>query len=510
MELVLFGLLGLGMIAIVVGNDADDDDMAQVDPPTPEGEPEPGPVTTPDITPDPDPEVEPLDTGASILENADGSLVVELGEDETGSLAALKVEQTSNGENFDRVFSLGLYLVPEGVELPQDTFGRGIDFDSVDALVSDLGLTELANYDLGTLQSELRGDGDTRVEPPVITSDDPIEIIRLRVAIGDGGESFITSETDATFSPFEEPGIFANGAALVETGQDYTGTDGADFVNAFGPQGAEGIRIDGSGGTDVIISNIADSTLNGGTGADGLYGVADGSTVNGGAGNDRLLVGTNGTAFGGTGNDDFSLLSADGVFGYDALRVEITEPVEDLRTSLFGGAGNDYFAIDRATARGFGDAGDDRFVLTNGGRGNGGEGNDFFNVCLGSIANGGAGDDLFQMVAFGEEPLGAAVVSGGAGADVYEFGIASALEPLAAQFLRITDFDPAEDVLRIEGFGGNSTLESVRAQEAPDGSYTDIIAVFRDPEPGVRGDGPVTATIRLDGVSGFTAAQLVA
>lgn len=75
--------------------------------------------------------------------------------------------------------------------------------------------------------------------------------------------------------------------------------------------------------------------------------------------------------------------------------------------------------------------------------------------------------------------------------------------------MRITDFDPDEDVLMNDGWG-DTNLSDVRIQEAPDGSYTDVIAEFRNPGANMPGAGPSTATIRLEGVSGFTVAQLLA
>ena len=457
--------------------------------------------------------VEEEDIGASVIENDDGSIAVELGEDEAGSLVALKFEQTADGENFDQEFSLGLYLAPENVEVPIDPTGQSLGFENVQTMIQDLGLTELARFDLGTLPNPQitnpdAGEGDdTRVEPPQIISDDPIEIIRVRFSVGDEGEFYIRTEPDETYSPFEAPGNYYNGVEAIETASDFTGTDATDYVISTGPEGSVGVTVEGLGGDDALLSDIAQTRVDGGDGDDQIFAVGDASSVQGGDGDDTIGIGPNGIAMGGAGDDDLSSLAQARSFAFNETAFELPG-IPDQGAELFGGAGNDYLAAGTAAVTAHGGAGNDRFVLADGASGFGDEGDDFFNVGMGTTADGGAGDDRFQMVEFATDGGEAAVLTGGAGADVYEFNLRNAFDSASSEYLRITDFDPAEDVLHIGDWNG-SVLGDVRVQEAADGSYTDVIAEFTGAAPDFEGNVAI-AIIRLDGVSGYSAEELVA
>ncbi|KIN74086.1 calcium-binding protein [Sulfitobacter guttiformis] len=506
MEYLVLGL------AVLLGSVLFQDDAEVPASEGPDGEPEIDPEVesgTDPVDPVDTEEVDDRDLGATVTENADGSIAIELGEDELGSLTALKFEQRSNGENFDQVFSLGIYLVPAGAEIPIDPTGVQLPYDSIEDMISSLGLTELVSFDLGTLGQE-GSTQDTRVEPPSITSDDPIDIIRVPFFIGDGGEFFVLSEADETLSPFEEAGIYSIGVELVRTDDDYTGTDGRDFVLAEGAEDAAPVRVNGLDGTDVLISNIQGSVLEGGDGNDSLYGPANGNTVLGGAGDDTLFVGAGGTAFGGAGSDSLSGSTNAGGFGYNELFFEQDEAPEDLTVNLYGGAGNDILTLSGMDVNGFGGSGNDTLTVGDGARGFGGSGNDFFGLDAGAVAGGDEGDDTFQYIArvdfrSSEDTV---VLTGGAGADRYEFAVSNIFEDQQGEFLRITDFDPAEDVLVVQDWSGND-LRFVGLREAPDGSYTDVVATYTAEAEGL-GNPHVEATIRLEGVTGFSLDQLVA
>jgi hypothetical protein len=76
------------------------------------------------------------------------------------------------------VFPLGLYLAPEGVTVPEDPAREGQTFDSPESIAEQFGLSELANYKLGSLvdRKDLDNGANTLAEPRVVTSDALISI----------------------------------------------------------------------------------------------------------------------------------------------------------------------------------------------------------------------------------------------------------------------------------------------------------------------------------------------
>ena len=203
MELILIGLIGsLGLAGLIGLFDSDDDNTDEVQ------EPE---VDTPieDVTEvDPEPEVEGhLDLGASTIENEDGSIEIELGDDETGSIAAIKVEKFPRNVDEFPVFSPGVYLVPKGVTLPVDPAGDRDIYSSPENFAEASGLTPLTEFDLGTLatREDLDNEANTLTNPPAITSDEPITILSIYFENPDqgGGGLFFSSNVEETLSPFE-------------------------------------------------------------------------------------------------------------------------------------------------------------------------------------------------------------------------------------------------------------------------------------------------------------------
>jgi hypothetical protein len=203
MQIALVGSLGLeGLIGLFDSNDDEVNTTDEVQ------EPE---IDTPieDVTEvDPEPEVEDdLDLGASIIESEDGSLEIELGDDETGSIAAIKVEEfTRNVDGFP-VFSLGVYLVPEGVTLPVDPTGNGETYGGPEKFAEAFGLTLLTKFDLGTLADReyLDNEANTLTDPPAITSDEPITILSTYFENPNmgGGGLYFSSNVAETLPPFE-------------------------------------------------------------------------------------------------------------------------------------------------------------------------------------------------------------------------------------------------------------------------------------------------------------------
>jgi len=158
MEILLLALFG-AVASMGLTDFLDDDDAAT------------------DAAPDPDADMVELDIGASVVAGVNGGIHIELGDDETGSLTALKMVQVVDGETFVPQFTLGIFLVPEGVEIPVDPTGAALsDYATPEEMIEELGLTELVSFDLGAGPDPDRDpDGeDTRTEPPEITANAPM------------------------------------------------------------------------------------------------------------------------------------------------------------------------------------------------------------------------------------------------------------------------------------------------------------------------------------------------
>ncbi len=464
MELLLLSLLGLGALSFAFGGDDDDE---------------------PDQTEEPD-------LGATVTETEDG-LSIDLGADETGSLVAVKFEDISDGSTGSdssqtQDFSLGIYLVPEGAEIPADATGAAFDGMTVEEYFDSIGATLVTEIDLGTLENTYFDDDedsetlvdDSRVEPPGITTDDPLEIIRMQLRDG----MIARSETDETLSPFEDAGTFYGPAELQQVTGDFTGTDGVDFVRA-GPGGGP-VTLSGLGGGDNLSAFGGLSTLLGGGGDDVLF--SEGGLIRGGAGDDRVGIGGPGEAFGNDGDD---ALSAQGDVGI---------------VLLHGGNGDDTVVGDGAGVTLLGDAGDDILAVNRGARGFGGTGNDLIQVDTGSIGGGGDGDDTLRVTGFFDDADPLTELRGGDGSDTFEIYPRNVLGGETAQIARITDFNPEEDVLEVGGFQtGGVRVAGIRIEVAPDESYTDVLVDYRGgPFPGQ----VTTAVIRLDGAVVITADQV--
>ena len=207
----------------------------------------------------------------------------------------------------------------------------------------------------------------------------------------------------------------------------------------------------GSASEDVYFGAQGDDRLNGGDAADVLVGGDGDDEIVGGQGDDQLSGGAGADVMdGGNGGDR---LVGDG--GGDQLT---------------GGAGNDYLSVsgDGAGSRLWGGDGDDFLsgtatgygqepvggAILDGGAGvdtlyvglndtaSAGAGNDFVTMDGGS-ADGGAGNDTFS---FRESDV---TVSGGAGKDVFDFSFLSQ-EWERLRFVDILDFTPGDDLLKLE------------------------------------------------------------
>lgn len=204
MGMILFALVGsLGLAGLIGLFDSDDDDADdQGDTPVAEVTEE----EVKDIDLEPDAE-DDLDLGASIIESEDGSVEIELGEDETGSLLAIRSASDDARTDYETEYALGLYLVPEGVTITEDPNADGLTFSSPENFADHYGLTELVTYDLGTLvdSEDLDSEENTIVEPPEIISEEPITILStyFENPQGGGGGLYFSSQFVDSFSPLE-------------------------------------------------------------------------------------------------------------------------------------------------------------------------------------------------------------------------------------------------------------------------------------------------------------------
>jgi hypothetical protein len=213
-----------------------------------------------------------------------------------------------------------------------------------------------------------------------------------------------------------------------------------------------------------------------------------GGTFSLGAGDDSArFSGGEILARGGAGDDTISAYDTD-----DAL--------------IYGVSGDDNLNVSGMGAVARGGGGADFVSVNNGAAGFGGTGDDHLSVDSGSTGVGGAGDDLFTVWNFFRDDDGAATLTGGAGADTFDAQVRNAYRGEADDiYMRITDFDPDEDVLQVGVFSSHNGVKSIEIVEAEDGSYTDVMVKYKAYQ-GIKGG---LAVIRLDGTPGITSDQIV-
>lgn len=468
----------LSGLLLAVGDDAEDE-VTSDDPPLPEDPDEP------DVIPD---------TGASFVQTTEG-VEIELGADETGSLAVLYHGETEEGYDFEEVYEARFYLVPEGVdwsdasyETQFDVPGEGTSFYDLEDFEAFHGLDLLGVVDL---------------DDPLIDPNAPNQGVGDIVANAPVEGYFLIADTDSgdlvSFLP-EDFVPTRNGVAETTVTQDTTGGAGDDWLNAS----ADGIIVNGAAGDDILTTSHADVTLDGGSGDDTVEAFTGTDVVIlGGAGDDHIIGGS-ATVDGGDGNDRIGVTSGliEGAGGNDRLTVSGDGP-----GLVYGQTGDDTLNFSGAESRGFGGAGNDSLVMYNGATGYGGNGDDRLQVNSGTTGFGDAGDDLFAVWNLLGNADGAATVTGGEGADTID------VRPLNAGggegdeiHLHMTDFDPAEDILQVGVFQTQSTsVVDIEIIESPDGSGTEVRVEYAprlDTEPGI-------TVIRLEGTTGLSEDQIV-
>ncbi|MGY3620702.1 CHRD domain-containing protein [Bradyrhizobium sp. USDA 10063] len=211
--------------------------------------------------------------------------------------------------------------------------------------------------------------------------------------------------------------------------------------------------LPGLGGDDVILGRAGDDTIEGGDGNDFLSGGRGNDNINTGAGNDVVLGGAGDDRIGGMAGRDIVQAGAGDDF------IAWNDPTGDV---VFGGRGND-------TILGGNVAADEI---------HGGAGDDLIRAFATSPEDATASDKLFgdrgdDVVIGGnaadtiEGGRGNDFLTGNDGADVFVFRDNGAGDDI------ITDFDPSEDVVQLEGFGASfDPLAALTAQ--PLGTELDL------------------------------------
>lgn len=478
----------------------------------------------PDMPGDPDEPEEPdtpedLDLGASFVEDPEtGAVQIELGDDETGTLASIiyvDSEDSGDPDNFYTTYEARFYLVPEGVDLSD----QGFENRDVIPGQQDFGGApfnyELEDFEahfglelLGTTPLEFPDSGFPLPDPgtmrnglPDITSNADVALHYLEA----------TTDGDALVSFLNEDYVVTrNGVTEQVVTEDTTGTAGADWLTT----GTEGLALDGGDGDDTLIADHADTTMTGGAGDDTFEGVyserglgfsrLDGTepaiVIDAGAGDDMVRT-SNATVDAGTGDDTVNMFGgeAHGGAGDDVLSAS-----GGGLAMLRGEGGDDRLIIGGAGSEAFGGAGDDFLSVEAGATGFGDAGNDTLQMGEGGAGFGGGGDDLFTVFNFFGDEDGAASITGGAGADTIDVQARNVYGDVDAPYLHITDFDPGEDVLQIGSFDGERVTDLEIVEDA-NGAFTDIRVTYSAPG----GLVPGTAVIRLDGTPGITEAGIV-
>lgn len=437
MSLFLLALLGFGLLAIgtdLFDTDGDDAVSEPSEPPEPPDDP---------------------DIGASVIEQ-DGVVTVELGEDETGSLAMVTHVVTEDFASAQAEYhEARLYLLPEGAEIPE---GDATAFEAaglpaaleLEQLEEALDLQLLAHWDLG---AELPIDDapfteSTLVEPPEILTEDPLSYYQVST----------NADTDeiASIRALEADGTPAAPHPVVYT---VNGTTEVLYTNGGAVHG-----------TDADESFVTES---------GTF------TLRGNGGDDTISV-YGGSVYGGPGDD---VLENDPDGGPVALR---------------GSRGDDLILAHGSQAVGMGGLGDDVLHLQDGAEGLGGDGSDVITVHQGGGTGfGGDGDDRL-VAALGPTQGGDVVFTGGAGADTFALAATDPADSPGQGEVVVTDFDPAEDLLQIENA---DAILDIRILVAA-GSETRVeIDIAAPDEAGAPRDE--TLRFRLAGTPAITEAHVV-
>ncbi|MBO9463615.1 hypothetical protein J7443_00090 [Tropicibacter sp. R15_0] len=383
------------------------------------------------------------DLGATLVQNEDGTVSIELGEDDNGSIQVFWVSEEGDthvghpGSSGESEHSVMVFYVPEGVEIPDRFYDLPEDElelireHGISGLASVFDLTLLDSWYMGTTGSNDEGffdDGlmprewNNLTAPPQFISDEPLTYHHYF----DGSSGIQTIPDEATY---------------LRNFPVYGSEEGDEIIS-------DSTHIDAEGGDDTIVADGAGYIL-------------------GGDGNDLITAEETGAIGGGFGNDT---IIAEDAFG------------------VWGGQGDDAIHL---TAAG----------VNNDGHANGEGGDDYIVVVGNEDAHGDSGNDTVTAVHRAGE--GVPLLEGGSGFDTFQVaapdlttgGTADAPVELA----RLADFDPAEDVLvlssNLPGPVTPTYSDGTLLLELGDGSFASVdlgvdsfdasTIVFSDVEAGV-------------------------
>ena len=462
-----------------------------------------------------------LDTGASFTQTDDG-IEIELGADETGELVAVYYSDVDYySEPVTVASEVRYYLAPEGTDWSGASWETMFDLPGLED--SGLPYYEYMLDDFETQNGlELLGVVDL-MDADIGRDETPFDFIGEVDANADIENFYLSAQGDAnyllTFLP-EDYVVTRDGVARSDVGEDTTGTEEYDWIRAV----ADGVTIDGAGGDDDLETESANVTLLGGAGADDILAYGLDAQIDAGDGDDnvRAVSGTvvlgagdddatiyRGEAYGGTGNDIIYGYGSEATEFYNGdLSVVLPEGDPSDASKIYGEEGDDSLIVRGEGSEAYGGADNDFLSVSGGAVAFGEDGNDTMQMSAGGTADGGAGDDTFVVTEFlhrDSSSSSAIVVTGGAGADTFEATVRNAYNG-EADFMRITDFDPTEDLLQVDSYGSGNTVSNIDIVEASDGSYSEVRVTFDDPSSGL---DPGIAVIRLDGVTGMTADQVI-
>ena len=305
------------------------------------------------------------------------------------------------------------------------------------------------------------------------------------VSGGDGADTLLGGEGNDVLSGDGGNDILNGGAG----DDNVNGNDGDDMLTG----GAGNDSVNGGEGADEVFGNLGNDTVSGNNGDDIVAGEQGDDTINGDAGNDRLGGDEgNDTLNGGDGDDQL-----DGGIGNDILNGGAGTD------SIFAGDGNDNILGGDDLDFLYGQAGDDAVI------GGGGDDVMFGGLGVDTMLGGTGADQIFgedgNDIILGDEGndvldggAGNDILVGGTGANTVTTGTGSDLVIVNAAIVVdvITDFDVANDKIRVDSTGGFDNFNKVQAVFVQNG--VDTIIAF--------GNG---ASVTLQGVtaSSLTAAN---
>lgn len=282
--LSILGISAIGTLFSLVGDD--DDETVAEEEPSIEEEPVEEEETVEDAMPaGADSQVAAqLDLGVSVVDDGEGTVIVERGEDETGSLVLFNTyDSQDEGNGLGEYFEQRLYLLPEGQslpELPPETQGNPVQLSDYEAMAE---LEVLGVWSLGAITPEaVTAEGvapdiagadssengaaqynDTRQDGPQISANAPITVYDIETSSdGEGlvyvqpadpdwpGLPFNDTRNDAEFVTIRSDDLMAASSVLAADNTNIAiGTLGDDQVSPT--------EI----GADAVQDSDADSVL---------------------------------------------------------------------------------------------------------------------------------------------------------------------------------------------------------------------------------------------------------